>query len=265
MRFFLILLLTLLVLGANGQVPKPFSKVHILSYPQDSWGLVKAPLYWEKKEWGLTLASAALIFGAFRLDDHVQSRISSIPDNSFSNGFLAGSRHWGDGLYSLPLFAGFYVYGRLQDHPKCELIAMNATKAFVLSRLLVQIPKFVFQRQPPTWDGFTKPTDFDGPLGGALNRSFPSGHVISSFAAAEVFRLGFKDRWWAGSLAYTIAGSVAIHRVASGSHWFSDVCTSAILGAAMGNWISTQGNTRMSLYTVTLAPGTPTLGLFYRL
>lgn len=249
--------------NANAQLPTPFSGYHLLSYPKDGWGLIKAPVYWGKQEWGRTLAATAVIYAAFSLDQDVQDWISKKPVNSFSNGFLAGTRHWGDGLYSLPVFAGVYFYGSYQHNPKHQLAAINATKAFVLSRLLVQIPKFLFQRQPPSAEGESSHTDFAGPWGGGDNRSFPSGHVISAFSAAEVFRLSYDD-WWVGGLAYTLASSVAVHRVANGNHWFSDVATSAIWGAAIGHWISQKGSTRLSLFSGSLSQSTTTLGVVCR-
>jgi membrane-associated phospholipid phosphatase len=141
---------------------------------------------------------------------------------------------------------------------------MNATKAFVLSRLMVQLPKYLFQRHPP---GLNNPKDhllFDGPLGAGTNRSFSSGHVISVFSAAEVFRLSYDD-WWVGAVAYSIAGTVGFQRLKSGSHWISDVTTSAIWGAAIGHWIVKKGETRLSLLTGRAQnTDTQTLGLLLR-
>jgi len=248
----------------NAQVPKPFSRHHVLSYPNDFWGILKAPVYWEKKDWGRTLVTGAVIYGAFSLDKEVANWIGIRPDNSFSTGSLAGSRHWGDGLYSLPVFAGIYLWGKHQTNDQHQLAAMNATKAFVLSRVLVQIPKYLFQRHSPDQQLVIDPFLFDGPFGPGIKRSFPSGHVISAFSAAEVFRLSYDD-WWVGALSYSIAGTVAIHRVSSGSHWFSDVATSAIWGAAIGHWIAKKGHTNLSLLTSSLPyTSSPTYGLLWR-
>lgn len=243
---FIICFLFLIQLRAQ-EIPAPFSKKQILSYPLDLWGLTKAPLYWGKREWGRTLAGTALVFGAYTFDETVAGRVNQQPNNPFSSGFLAGSRHWGDGLYSLPTFAAIYFYGSFQNNQIHQLAAMNATKAFVLSRVLVQIPKWLFQREAPRFGQVSLKSNFDGPFGGGENRSFPSGHVISAFSAAEVFRTSYKENWWVGTLAYAIATSVAVQRIGSGSHWFSDVTTSALWGIGIGHWITTKGQTQISL------------------
>ncbi len=245
------------------QVPPAFSKTQILSYPRDGFGLLKAPLTWGKKECARALVSTAIIYGAYTLDEEVLALVRQEPNNSLATGFLSGSRHWGSGLYSFPVFAGLYFYGKFKDNPRHQLTAMNATKAFVLSRVLVQIPKFLFQRHPPQMLGFAQKSDLDGPLGGGINRSFPSGHVISIFSAAEVFRLSY-DNWWVGTLVYTLAGTVALQRIGSGAHWFSDVTTSAVCGAAIGHWLSTKGSTPFSLISGTTAHlNVRTFGLVY--
>ncbi len=263
MKLFLLLITVLWSMLTIAQPTKPSASSYILSYPQDGWGIVKAPFYWKKKEWGCALVGTALIYAVFTVDEDVQHWIHKRPDNYFANGWLSGSRHWGDGLYSLPVFAGLYFYGKFQHNQMQQLVAMNATKAFVLSRLFVQIPKYLFQRHPPALSGNARSTLFDGPVGDGNNRSFPSGHVISAFAAAEVFRSGFEN-CWVGGLAYTLASTVAIHRVASGSHWLSDVTTSVFLGTAIGYWISHKGNTRFSLFGGGLPNSSvSTLGLAY--
>jgi len=260
----LLLLMSSCITNLNAQVPDPLSSQQILGYPKDLWGLTKAPAYWGKKEWGRSLIAGAVIYGAFTLDQDIHSWVLNKPFSGYSADFLTASRHWGDGLFSLPVFAGLYCWGRIADNQKHQLVAMNATKAFVLSRLLVQLPKFLFQRHPPSKDNSADHLLFDGPLGAGTNRSFSSGHVISIFSAAEVFRSSYDD-WWVGAVAYSIAGTVGFQRLSSGSHWFSDVTTSAIWGVAIGHWIVKKGETRLSLLTGS-APNssTQTVGLLLR-
>lgn len=265
MRLVLSLLFVCIVFAElNAQVPAPFSRQQLVSYPKDFWGILKSPVYWTKREWSRTFVAGAVIFGASTLDNDVANWVAARPNNSFSNGNLAGSRHWGDGLYNLPVFAGLYFWGKHQANDQHQLAAMNATKAFVLSRILVQIPKYLFQRHAPYQQSVLNPFLFDGPFGSGKQRSFPSGHVISVFSAAEVFRLSYED-WWVGALSYAVAGSVAMHRMGSGSHWFSDVTTSAIWGAAIGHWIAKKGQTNLSLLSTSLPHSSgQTYGLLWR-
>lgn len=76
---------------------------------------------------------------------------------------------------------------------------------------------------------------------GVWNRSFPSGHAALSFAAAGYFSLNFcqlypESEWKvaACSVAYAGATAVSALRVASGSHFVTDVATGALLGTLWG-------------------------------
>lgn len=76
---------------------------------------------------------------------------------------------------------------------------------------------------------------------GEWNRSFPSGHTSVSFAAATYFSYSFcrlyPDSEWkvaACSAAYAGATAVAAMRVASGSHFVTDVTAAAALGTLWG-------------------------------
>ena len=70
----------------------------------------------------------------------------------------------------------------------------------------------------------------EGPIAG---RSFPSGHTADNFAAAAVLAL-FYRRW--GWLYFLMAAAIGYSRIYTGSHWPSDVFSSAFLGAGLGFW-----------------------------
>lgn len=73
---------------------------------------------------------------------------------------------------------------------------------------------------------------------GANTESFPSGHTVTAFLAAELVRLEFGP-WW-GLAAYTVAGVTAFMRVYNNWHWTSDLLGGAgigILGANIGYWL----------------------------
>ncbi len=232
--------------AAFSQLPKPFSKSHILSYPQDSWGLIKSPVDWNGRSWLVASATSAGILVSFKIDQLVFERVLRNSGNAFHTGLWSGSRHWGDGLYTFPALGLLYLNGMLRDRPQDQLAAMNATKAFVLTRALVQLPKYLFQRPEPGWHPDAEPGRFDGPGGGGRHHSFPSGHVISAFAAASALDASY-NRWWVSTLAYSTAATVAVQRIGSGSHWFSDVFTGAMLGYFAGRWIVKKGKTNLTL------------------
>ncbi len=64
-------------------------------------------------------------------------------------------------------------------------------------------------------------------FGGVAGRSFPSSHTINTCSAALVAACFFGRRAWWG---FVIAGLVGYSRIYTGSHWPSDVITSAFLG-----------------------------------
>lgn len=68
--------------------------------------------------------------------------------------------------------------------------------------------------------------------------SFPSGHTVTAFLAAELVRLEFGP-WW-GLAAYSMAGVTAFMRIYNNWHWTSDLLGGAavgILGANIGYWL----------------------------
>ncbi len=76
---------------------------------------------------------------------------------------------------------------------------------------------------------------------GEWNRSFPSGHTTASFAAAAFTVYTCNDlfpesslRWAVGALSYGTAATIAALRVASGSHFVTDVAAGAAIGTLWG-------------------------------
>ena len=62
--------------------------------------------------------------------------------------------------------------------------------------------------------------------------SFPSGHTLSSFAAATVI---FLTNPWCGVIAYIYAGLIALSRLYLRVHFFTDVGFSLIAGILIGH------------------------------
>lgn len=61
--------------------------------------------------------------------------------------------------------------------------------------------------------------------------SFPSGHTLSSFAAATAI---YKDHTLFGFLAYVLAGLIAFSRLYLQVHYPTDVCGGIVLGFLLG-------------------------------
>ena len=66
---------------------------------------------------------------------------------------------------------------------------------------------------------------------GVDDLSFPSNHVATAFASAELLRLEYENvSPWYGVAGYTIAATTAYLRIYNNEHWFGDVVAGAGIG-----------------------------------
>jgi len=129
--------------------------------------------------------------------------------------------------YSIyPLTALFYVYGKPADNPRARDTARIGIEALADAEITVNILKAVTQRPRPE----TKDTNISFWRGGD---AFPSGHSIQSWALARVVSREFSDNKFVPFLAYGLASTVSVARVAGRRHSPSE----AFLGSAMGFFI----------------------------
>lgn len=64
----------------------------------------------------------------------------------------------------------------------------------------------------------------------AMGKSFPSGHTWNMFALATIVTAFYGRR---GAWLYAVAALVGLSRIATGSHWPSDVLFSAVFSVAL--------------------------------
>lgn len=81
---------------------------------------------------------------------------------------------------------------------------------------------------------------------GSDNKSFPSGHTSTSFAAAAT--LHNRYGWEAGLPAYVVASFVGLSRVEARKHRVGDVLVGAAIGTATGHLITTKANDRVQIF-----------------
>ncbi len=120
-------------------------------------------------------------------------------------GFLNGS-------YTLALGWYGYKYDDVEAKRSAELMARASAYTLATTMLLKNI---IHEKRP----GY--PDD---------DQSFPSGHSAASFAFASVVTL--RHGWGWGSLAYTMAGFIAVSRVNDDYHYLHDLLAGATIGAA---------------------------------
>lgn len=81
---------------------------------------------------------------------------------------------------------------------------------------------------------------------GSDNKSFPSGHTSTSFAAAAT--LHNRYGWEAGLPAYIVASFVGLSRVEAKKHRVGDVLVGAAIGTATGHLVTTRANDRVHIF-----------------
>jgi membrane-associated phospholipid phosphatase len=233
--FSLLLLLFLLPFQSIAQQINPINSNYLKSYYTDCRNLILSPVNWETDHWVTFTVTGLSIIGLSSFDGPINSNRSIL--KKWDTSFLSQTQNWGNGLYSLPALGLLYGYGWLNRMPKYQYAALDATKAFILSRALVQVPKFLFQRVRPS-DFDSNPFLFLGPLDNGANRSFPSGHTTSIFASVSVLNYYFDGRSFK-IISYSLAGLVGLQRIASGEHWFTDVVVGAAFGMYCGRFLVT--------------------------
>jgi len=121
------------------------------------------------------------------------------------------------------------AYSRLGEHGALWL-ALGVVRrsrpgvlTILLAYILNQIAKLAVRRRRPRIAGLPPliPTHSD--------RSFPSAHAATSFAALSLYRDDLPRPPLAGA-----AGAMAVSRVLLGVHWPSDVLAGAVLGTVVG-------------------------------
>jgi membrane-associated phospholipid phosphatase len=88
-------------------------------------------------------------------------------------------------------------------------------------------------------------------------QSFPSGHVVTAFAAATALSIE-ADRGWVTAGAYSLAGIVAWSRLHEERHWASDAVAGAVSGTAasafMVHWLKRR-STEAEVPRIIMTPG----------
>jgi len=129
--------------------------------------------------------------------------------------------------YSIyPLTAAFYLYGKADGNPRARDASRLGIEALADSEITVNALKYITRRGRPE----SKSASIAFFHGGD---AFPSGHSIQAWALARVISREFSERKFIPILAYGLATTVSVSRVAGRRHSPSD----AFVGAAMGFFI----------------------------
>lgn len=206
---------------------------YVKSYFTDTKNIVLQPLYWQKRAWivagGSAVVFTTLYFGDLKIQEFSQQIRS--PQTDWVSQYVAAPI--GNGLVTLPALGLLYGSGWVFNNPKSRHVALQATKAFVLSAGAAVILKQIAHRQRPDEGISANPRVWFGPYAiTSKNTSFYSGSTTRAFAIATVFAQNYDGRWVA-PLSYGLATLTGLSRINDNKHWVSDV----FVGALMGYWI----------------------------
>lgn len=196
-------------------------------YLSDGKDLVLSPLRWDETSWieaASTIGSLAALSSQDARIDSAFQRNRSHATNTVSRAVTPLGSYAGVGLS-----AGWLGAGLLWRDSRLTETGRDAIEAELFAAgIVTPILKQAFGRLRPVQgsDG-----DEFRPL--SSRQSFPSGHATEAFAVASVFATR-AEGWIVPTIAYALAGSVALARMNDRAHFASDVAAGAVIGTAVG-------------------------------
>ena len=216
-------------------------KSYLVSYITDSRDIITAPFHWNKKQW---LSFGAISTGTFlvhlydtEINNYFQSKQTSLGKNISKYGW----EPFGSGVYSMSGMFLFYVQGSIRKNQRSKKVALLGIKAYLLSGLFAQVPKFLINRHRPYHDTPSNPNIFEGPSP-KIFHSFPSGHTTSAFSVAAVIANEYSSTVWVPIVSYSLASMVGISRMYDNKHWASDILFGAAFGWSIGKLVQKSKN-----------------------
>ena len=134
-----------------------------------------------------------------------------------------------------------YGIGRLTHSSTMADVSLHTAESTILTSLISQAIRGPLGRERPS----VSPDDqykfqFGKGFTHFNNRSFPSLHSATGFAAATAISAEIHERnphasWWVTPVAYTVAMVPGLTRMYLNQHWASDVVAGAFVGSLIGN------------------------------
>ena len=213
------------------------SKDYLLSYPQNAWRIISAPVNFDRNDWlvasGVAAATGLLMLADREINDTWRDDIHS----GTLDDVLDAIEHFGDSQTVLIAAGAGYVLGELVGTERDKEAALLVAQSFALSAGLTQGLKFAFRRERPD-DSRDEQYTFFSSYASKTNSAFPSGHATNAFSMAAVLTNVYDPvAPWLGYVLYPIATMASLARVNNERHWASDVFFGGALGYFIGRMV----------------------------
>ncbi len=217
------------------------NKQYFKSYITDTKDIVISPIKWKPKQWigfaGFTGLSYVMYTQDLKIRDFVQENRTETTDKLSKN----ISEPIGSGLYTMSGIALLGLHGLAFDNNRNFNTAMLGVKTYLVTALIVSVPKLLINRHRPYHDEIPNPSIFEGPSISFFENppkniflSYPSNHTTSVFAIATIIASEYNDKVFIPITVYIIASLSGLSRINDDIHWASDVLGGAAFGFTMG-------------------------------
>lgn len=188
---------------------------------------------------GSAIAGTAII-GQF--DERIQhwTQTSGIQGSSSRHRLVSDLTHVNETTLTAAAVLGYGI-GRLTRSSTTADVSLHTAEALVLTSVISQAIRGPLGRERPSVSpGDADKFQFGKGFTHFDNRSFPSLHAATGFAAATAISAEIHERnpsasWWVTPVAYSVAMIPGLTRMYLDQHWASDVVAGAFVGALVGN------------------------------
>jgi membrane-associated phospholipid phosphatase len=206
---------------------KPLARKLVGNVLLDQKDIWTSPFHMHKSDAKWWLGFGAVTAALIATDRHT----STLLENS------KGQVAWGNGLsnigaaYTLiPVVAGLYAFGVLDENPKARETAVLGGEALLDSLIVVSVLKPIAGRNRPNAKD-DQGSFFDG------GASFPSGHAIETWSLASVISYEYGHTKLVPIIACALAGVVTVSRFSAQQHYASDLVAGAGMGWFIGRYV----------------------------
>lgn len=163
----------------------------------------------------------------------------------------------GNGGKTAKFYLGALALGYITGYDRLTWLAADVVESYYIAGGLKNLVNFVASRERPRDANDSREFTFNGD-----GTSFPSGHAANMIQLARIVS-HHVDYLPVTVASYSIAGAVSVQRVASDSHWPSDVYFALVYGWFVADEIvRLNENRRFDIVPTTDSEGT--LGLMVR-